>query len=143
MPILTMALFLPRRMVAPYEGHQINKKLADFIKQHDFSRVVFHSLRHFSATIKLQISNGDIKAVQGDTGHAQARMVTDQYAHIIDGSRRDLAKQLDREFFQRTNLPASSVSPSQDDYMQTALQLLKANPDLAKLIAAMTLSPGM
>ena len=30
------------------------------------------------------ISGGDIKAVQGDSGHAQADMVTEAYGHIID-----------------------------------------------------------
>ena len=46
--------------------------------------VVFHSLRHSSTTYKLKINHGDIKATQGDTGHAQATMVTEVYAHIID-----------------------------------------------------------
>ena len=46
--------------------------------------VVFHSLRHTSVTYKLKLSGGDIKAVQGDSGHAQADMVTEVYGHIID-----------------------------------------------------------
>ena len=41
--------------------------------------VVFHSLRHTSVTYKLKLSGGDIKAVQGDSGHAQADMVTEVY----------------------------------------------------------------
>ena len=45
-------------------------------------KVVFHSLRHTSTTYKLKLSGGDIKAVQGDTGHAQATMVMERYAHI-------------------------------------------------------------
>ena len=36
--------------------------------------VVFHSLRHSSATYKLKLSKGDIKATQGDTGHKSADM---------------------------------------------------------------------
>ena len=50
--------------------------------------VVFHSLRHTSVTYKLKLSGGDIKAVQGDSGHAQADMVTEVYGHIIDEDRR-------------------------------------------------------
>lgn len=46
--------------------------------------VVFHSLRHSSTTYKLKLNNGDIKATQGDTGHAQSDMVTDLYSHILD-----------------------------------------------------------
>ena len=46
--------------------------------------VVFHSLRHTSVTYKLKLSGGDIKAVQGDYGHARADMATEVYGHIID-----------------------------------------------------------
>jgi integrase len=44
--------------------------------------VAFHSLRHASTTYKLKLNKGDIKATQGDTGHAQADMVMRVYAHI-------------------------------------------------------------
>lgn len=37
---------------------------------------------------KLKQSGGDIKAVRGDSGHAQADMVTEVYGHIIDEDRR-------------------------------------------------------
>lgn len=36
----------------------------------------FHSLRHLSTKYKLKLTQGDIKSVQGDTGHAEAQMVT-------------------------------------------------------------------
>ena len=42
------------------------------IQEHDLPKVVFHSLRHSSITYKLKLNGGDIKAVQGDFGHAQA-----------------------------------------------------------------------
>ena len=35
-------------------------------------KVTFHSLRHISITYKLILTGGNIKAVQGDSGHAQA-----------------------------------------------------------------------
>ncbi len=38
--------------------------------------VVFHSLRHSSTTYKLKLNHGDLKATQGDTGHAQIDMIT-------------------------------------------------------------------
>ena len=50
--------------------------------------VVFHSLRHTSVTYKLKLSGGDIKAVQGDSGHAQVDMVTEVYGHILDEDRK-------------------------------------------------------
>ena len=39
---------------------------------------------YFSVTYKLKLNKGDIKAVQGDSGHSQTDMVTDVYSHIID-----------------------------------------------------------
>ncbi len=51
-------------------------------------RVVFHSLRHTSITYKLKLNGGDIKSVQGDSGHAQVSMVTDVYSHILDEDRK-------------------------------------------------------
>ena len=38
----------------------------------EFEQIVFHGLRHSSATCQLMISDGDVKAVQGTTGHASA-----------------------------------------------------------------------
>ena len=37
---------------------------------------------------KLKLNGGDIKAVQGDSGHTQSKMVTDLYFHIFDDDRR-------------------------------------------------------
>lgn len=56
----------------PYEERQIADKLRRFHQKHNLPPVVFHSLRHCSTSVKLQISGGNIKAVQGDTGHAKA-----------------------------------------------------------------------
>ena len=41
----------------------------------EFTRIVFHGLRHSSATYQLMISGGDVKAVQGTTGHTTADML--------------------------------------------------------------------
>ena len=71
----------------PFEEHNISEKLKALIQTNNLRPVVFHSLRHSSTSVKLKISGGDIKAVQGDTGHAQANMVTDVYSHIMDSSR--------------------------------------------------------
>ena len=66
--------------------------------------VVFHSLRHTSVTYKLKLSGGDIKAVQGDSGHAQADMVTEVYGHIIDEDRRKNAELMENAFYNKENL---------------------------------------
>ena len=67
---------------------RISIALNDLIREHDLPPVVFHSLRHTSVTYKLKLNGGDIKAVQGDSGHSQINMVTDVYSHIIDDDRR-------------------------------------------------------
>ena len=54
----------------PYEHRVIDKQFAKLIAANQFRPVVFHSLRHSSTSLKLKLSRGNIKAVQGDTGHA-------------------------------------------------------------------------
>ena len=47
----------------------------------EFEQIVFHGLRHSSATYQLLQSDGDFKSVQGNTGHATAAVLMDTYAH--------------------------------------------------------------
>ena len=49
-------------------------------------------------SFKLKLNGGDIKAVQGDSGHAQINMVTDVYSHIIDDDRRKKATMFENAF---------------------------------------------
>ena len=76
----------------PVESNIIRKSMRQLIEANALPQVCFHSLRHSSITYKLKLNGGDIKAVQGDSGHAQATMVTDQYSHILDESRRNNAQ---------------------------------------------------
>ena len=61
--------------------------------------VSFHSLRHSSISYKLVLTGGNIKAVQGDSGHAQAEMITERYGHIIDTCRKQCAEDFEKEFY--------------------------------------------
>ena len=72
----------------PVEGSQINRLMADLIRKNNLPHVVFHSIRHTSVTYKLKLNGGDVKSVQGDSGHSQSSMVTDVYSHILDEGRR-------------------------------------------------------
>ena len=117
----------------PYERRQIERMLDVFIAENGLRKVVFHSLRHSSTSIKLQISRGNIKAVQGDTGHAQARMVTEVYAHTNNEERQLLAQKVDENFFQ-TPTPGAFALTSE---MQKVLQILAEKPELVRLLAAM------
>lgn len=49
----------------PYKEHHILQRFKALITEHDLKPVVFHSLRHSSTSVKLKLSGGDIKAVQG------------------------------------------------------------------------------
>ena len=68
-------------------------------------RIVFHGLRHSSATYQLMISGGDIKAVQGTTGHASADMLVNTYAHIQQSSRVELGKKFESGFYAKPDTP--------------------------------------
>ena len=117
----------------PYEERQIAALLQKLIADYTLRPVVFHSLRHCSASLKLQIGGGNIKAVQGDTGHAQSRMVTDLYAHTHNEDRRRLPQKVDEDFFQKQQ---SKTNKAAADEANLAYQLLQNNPDIAKLIIA-------
>lgn len=101
-------------------------KLRSLIRKHGLKPIVFHSLRHSSTSLKLKISGGNIKAVQGDTGHAQARMVTDVYAHIMTDDRKNLAQKVNDHL-----LSAEPQETSGGILGLTQVQLLQDSPDLA------------
>lgn len=89
---------------SPVDGAAIRKKLDRLIDEYDLPDVVFHSLRHTSVTYKLKLNGGDIKAVQGDSGHSQINMVTDIYSHIIDEDRKKNAELFEEAFYGKKNL---------------------------------------
>ena len=81
----------------PVEDTTIRAALKRLIKEHNLPPVVFHS----SVTYKLKLNGGDIKAVQGDSGHAQTSMVADVYSHIIDDDRRKNAELFEDAFLHK------------------------------------------
>ena len=86
----------------PCSNNAIRASLNRLIKENDLPFVTFHSFRHASTTYKLKLNHGDIKATQGDTGHAQADMITDLYAHILDEDRKMNAQRFDESFYTQT-----------------------------------------
>ena len=73
---------------------------------------VIISYGHSSTTYKLKLNKGDIKATQGDTGHAQADMVTRVYAHILDEDRKINAMKMEQSFYAaRINPDLRGVRP--------------------------------
>lgn len=83
----------------PVESRIVRDRFQTLCEVNEFEVVVFHSLRHLSTGYKLKMTNGDIKSVQGDTGHAEAEMVMDVYSRVIDEDRRLNAKKLDEQFY--------------------------------------------
>ena len=78
----------------------------------EFEKIVFHGLRHSSATYQLLQSGGDFKSVQGNTGHATATVLMDTYAHTQDRPRLELAEKIEADFYrQDTAGAAPQASP--------------------------------
>ena len=92
----------------------IRKKFLKWQDAHpEFPRIVFHGLRHSSATYQLMISGGDVKAVQGTTGHATADMLVNTYAHIQQSSRVELGRSSRKGSMLNRKAPARRLYPPQ------------------------------
>lgn len=117
----------------PVESRIVRDRFQRLCEENDYEVVVFHSLRHLSTGYKLKMTNGDVKSVQGDTGHAEAEMVTDVYSEIIDEDRRFNAQKMDKEFYSTLN--DDTNNPTQD----TAV----TDSDMALLELIKSLSPEM
>lgn len=127
------------------ESQVINRAFNKLIKDNGLPHVVFHSLRHSSITYKLKLNGGDMKSVQGDSGHAQMKMVADVYSHIIDEDRCLNAQRFEAAFYSpnQTSQDSVPVKPEQFQSLQKPeepvsdaakiLDLLK-DPDTAALL---------
>ena len=126
-------LLLPNGLAV--EPVLIRKKFLKWQDAHpEFPRIVFHGLRHSSATYQLMISGGDIKAVQGTTGHATADMLVNTYAHIQQSSRVELGRKFEEGFYAKQENPSPQTVPAAGEptiSMTALLELLKnADPEV-------------
>ncbi len=122
------------------DGYPIEPKLCEkwFKKwQHGpgmaFPEVTFQSIRHSSATYKLRLSHGDIKSVQGDTGHASAKILTDTYAHMQVDSRKELSRSLGEDLYRREQSENEPIAPID---MSNLIAYLEQNPDAKNILLA-------
>lgn len=92
-------LVLAQETGRPCEDRIIGNQFERLKKSAGLPNVVFHSLRHSSTTYKLKLNKGDLKATQGDTGHAQINMITEVYAHILDEDRKINAQKFEQAFY--------------------------------------------
>lgn len=134
----------------PVESNIIRKSMRQLIEANELPQVCFHSLRHSSITYKLKLNGGDIKAVQGDSGHAQATMATDQYSHILDESRRNNAQLFEQAFYAGKGVkivPEAQDKAVEEQVQQAGLNsevLLKifSNPDMVAMLKMLAKTLG-
>ena len=125
----------------------IRKRFSKLIHDHNLPEVVFHSLRHTSVTYKLKLNGGDIKAVQGDSGHSQVNMVTDVYSHILDEDRKKNAALFEDAFYGKKNLnpqmtetPEGKMISVPDGVDAETLAKVLGNPEMVALLASLAKS---
>ena len=126
----------------PCEDRVIGNQFERLKKSAGLPDVVFHSLRHSSTTYKLKLNHGDIKATQGDTGHAQAQMVTEVYAHILDEERKINAQKFEIAFYANPDMrqverELNAPKQEQGSDLQKLLAQLQENPELAAQLKAL------
>lgn len=129
----------------PLGESYLRDKMQEVIDREGLPDVVFHSLRHTSVTYKLKLSGGDIKAVQGDSGHAQADMVTEVYGHILDEDRKKNAQLIEDAFYKKENLNPDMKQQDSgkkkievpDGIDAEALMKVLNNPEMAALLAGL------
>ena len=129
----------------PINGSYIRDQMQKVIDKEGLPDVIFHSLRHTSVTYKLKLSGGDIKAVQGDSGHAQADMVTEVYGHIIDEDRRKNAERMENAFYNKENLNPDIHEQKEEENKITIpegvdpelLMKVLSNPEMAALLTSL------
>lgn len=120
----------------PCENRIIEKEFSLLKEKAGLPNVVFHSLRHSSTTYKLKLNHGDLKATQGDTGHAEIDMITKVYAHILDEDRKINAQKFESAFYANPDL--RNVKPPQEPEKPQAQTL-----DLAALVEQLQKSPKL
>lgn len=125
----------------PCESRIIEKDFSILKEKAGLPNVVFHSLRHSSTTYKLKLNHGDLKATQGDTGHAEIDMITKVYAHILDEDRKVNAQKFESAFYSNPDLrgvkPPQEQSQIQTVDLVALIEQLQRSPELATTLAAL------
>jgi len=125
----------------PCENRIIEKEFSLLKAKAGLPNVVFHSLRHSSTTYKLKLNHGDLKATQGDTGHAEIDMITKVYAHILDEDRKINAQKFESAFYANPDLrnvraPQEAAEPQAVD-LPALIEQLQKSPELVNALAAL------
>jgi integrase len=125
----------------PLMTEHLNKRFKEVLLEMndpeiDVEEIVFHSIRHTSATEKLSLSQGDFGAVRSAGGWNSLQMLTRRYAnHSFEESQRELARKMDETYYGRetTKEEPQDAQPSLEE-AQDILRLLKDNPGLLRQV---------
>lgn len=128
----------------PIGDDVIRKGLKGLIDKYHLPDVVMHSLRHTSVTYKLKLNGGDIKATQGDSGHAQANMILNVYSHILDDDRKKNAELFEKAFYENKethpqihqNMPENTLQVPEGVDAELLAKVL-TNPEMTALLASL------
>jgi integrase len=130
-------LVIPVTNGRPCEEKLISEAFQRLRERVGLPNVVFHSLRHSSTTYKLKLNKGDLKATQGDTGHAEIDMITKVYAHILDEDRKLNAQKFEAAFYANPDL--RGVKPPEEELtgvdVKILIEQLQKSPELANALA--------
>lgn len=90
------------------------------------------------------MNGGDIKAVQGDSGHAQVNMVTDVYSHILDDDRKKNAELFEDAFYGKKETDPQMHRKNPENTLKVPeavdaelLAKVLSNPEMAALLASL------
>jgi len=112
---------------SPIEVNLLNKWFKKWLQRsgYDFPAISIGNIRHSSLTYKLPLYNGDIKSLQGDSGHARADVLLRIYAQKQDAHRKKLVKTFEDDFYSEE----STVTDSDE-----LLNRIKSDPELQKKV---------
>lgn len=121
----------------PIMTEHLNKRFKEILTEMNDpdmnpQEIVFHSLRHTSATTKLLMSGGDYNSVMQAGGWSNLEMLTRRYGkHSFASEREKLAGKMD-EFLdgKGINEPPKNNNDKADSAEQILQQLMKSNPEL-------------
>ncbi|GAB6158802.1 site-specific integrase [Desulfotomaculum varum] len=87
-------LVFPRPDGTPQDPGQLSHRFKDLVDNIGLSRLRFHDLRHFHATLLLS-ENINPKKVQERLGHQTISLTLDVYSHLIPSMQNEIAQKLD------------------------------------------------
>ncbi|MCM1525616.1 MAG: site-specific integrase [Bacteroides sp.] len=133
----------------PLMTEHLNKRFKEVLREIDDpdinpEEIVFHSLRHTSASTKLTLSNGDYNSVKHAGGWANLEMLTRRYgSHSFESDRERLAQKMDDFLTAKPGTAPQQAPPLPSDAEEALKALAQTNPELLIKIAQSVQSANM